>query len=110
LIQAEYGWSDETILDLPFARFLQIKDRILERQNEEIRFQIMLEEVKLQISCTFVAATGSDVKANRANIENARRIRLLKEKVEDIAKEKRKNLKPGGLEEAMGFFGKFQGR
>lgn len=92
-----------------FARFLQIRDRIVERKNEEIKFKLKLEELKLRTICTFVAATGFDGKSAKANVRAAGRITLYDEKKAD-EEVKKEDLKPGGYENALAFFGKFEGR
>ena len=113
MIQARYGWSDEVIGNLDFARFIQIKDRIAEREAQELKFKLRLEETKLKLLCQFIAANSPDGKTAKRNISAAESITLFREKGEEMVKndleEKRKRLKPGGFEQMMAFFGNFKG-
>lgn len=71
LIQSEYGWTDQQVLDLPLARLRQIRDVITERQIEDRVRLLKLEEFKLQTLASFMARSDAGVKA-------AMGIRLLK--------------------------------
>lgn len=43
MIQARYGWTDQTLFDLPAARFLQIIKTIFEAKEYEQREKFILE-------------------------------------------------------------------
>lgn len=43
MIQARYGWTDQTIFELPAARFLQIIETILKAKEHEQREKFILE-------------------------------------------------------------------
>lgn len=66
LISSQYGWCDEQVLDLTLGRFRQIRDVIFERQAEERRKTLQLEETKVKTLAQFLARSAKAEKAARS--------------------------------------------
>jgi hypothetical protein len=65
LISAEYGWGDETLLDLTLGRTRQITAAIIKRQTAEHFRQRRLLNWQTKTLATYVAATAmTDGKGN----------------------------------------------
>jgi hypothetical protein len=73
LISAEYGWTDDQILDLTIARLRQIRDVILERQGEDRRADLTVREVELRTTTQFIAAAAG----SKQLVSQADKVRLL---------------------------------
>lgn len=79
LISAEYGWTDEQILDLTLARMRQIREVIGIRQSVDLRSRVRLEEAKVQ---QLVAATHAAA-GNKKGAKAASAIRFLPDTEEE---------------------------
>ena len=55
---AEYGWTDDQILDLTMARLTQIRAVIWERRNEERRTALRDKETELRILAGYIAGSA----------------------------------------------------
>lgn len=96
LIAAEYGWTHDTILDMPLCTFRQTRDVIFERRSEERRERLRDKEVELRVLASRIAASAGD----KDGVAAAQAITLLS-RPED-APRKVKYMKP---EQARRFFG-----
>jgi hypothetical protein len=69
LISAQYGWTDDQILDTTFQRLRQIHEVIMERQNEEHRQTLRdrTEEIRL-LGQIFAAPYGDKLMAQAAQV------------------------------------------
>lgn len=63
LISEQYGWTDEQILDLTMARMRQCRAVIWERQAEERRRALSVEQYKLRTLASFMARTKKAAKS-----------------------------------------------
>lgn len=73
LIAAEYGWTDDQILDLTMQRMAQIRSVIWERQDEEHRKMLSVKEVELRTLASYIAASAG----NEKGVKSAAQITLV---------------------------------
>jgi hypothetical protein len=71
LISAEYGWTDEQILDLTMERIAQVREVIWERRRIERHRDLVAREVELKTLASFIAAGPS-----KGGVKAAQKIRL----------------------------------
>lgn len=71
LISAEYGWTDDQILDLTLPRMRQIREVILIRDDSKWRREVSLEETKVRHIVGATHAAAGNVKGARAATEIA---------------------------------------
>ena len=57
MISSEYGWTDETILDLKWARIRQITAAITLRKNRERVYSESIAEWQTKVVSQIIAAT-----------------------------------------------------
>ena len=65
LISSEYGWTDQTILDLTLGRFRQIRDVLFERRAEDRRDRLRDKEVEVRTLAMFSARSPEAQKRAR---------------------------------------------
>ena len=95
LIAAEYGWTDDQILDLTYGRLKQVTDVVQERRDEEWRREMHAREnATAWVVGALYGAAGSDLGAKMAAS-----VRLIAETPE----EKQANLP--STEKVMAMFG-----
>lgn len=92
LLASEYGWTDETVLDLTLGRLRQCREIVFERQAEERRRDLSVREVELRILAQFMAQSPEAAK-------DAQRIELL-DRPKDLTAEPA----TGSYEKALGMF------
>jgi hypothetical protein len=80
LISSSYGWTDEQILDLPIGRINQVRDVILERQDEDWKRRLRLEEASLQHICASIHGAAG----NAEGMKQSQRIALYERGVGEI--------------------------
>lgn len=89
LIAAQYGWTDDQILDLTMQRMAQIRQVIWERQAEDRRKELSVREVELRTLASYIAASAG----NKAGMEAAKRITLQPPETDASGKPRPKALK-----------------
>lgn len=87
LVLSQYaGYTDESLLNVSLERLHQMRELILERQQNEMLSKLMLEEVKLQAICGSIHAAAG----NKAGAKEASRIQLFeRERVVTVPDESR---------------------
>ena len=100
-ISAEYGWSDEEILDLPLARLRQVSATIEFRRDVEDRMERVYLEWHTKTLAQFIAATVPMDKKGQKNplVEAATALTLFPETIQ-----KAKEPKVGSYEQLARLF------
>lgn len=77
LISAEYGWTDDQILDLPLVRMRQIREVIFERRAHDRRQALLDKETEVRTLAQYVAATAQHDGAQQM-IDSASQIQFVR--------------------------------
>lgn len=70
MISSEYGWTDETILDLTLGRIRQIAAAITERKLAEDKREKSLIEWQTRLICAFIAHSNPPMDGAENHLAN----------------------------------------
>lgn len=71
MISSEYGWTDETILDLTIGRIRQVSAAITERKLAEEKKNRSLLAWQTRTICQFLAAANQSMEGGENHLLNA---------------------------------------